>query len=221
MSERKQIVTTQFVKRFIAEENHIYYCPIDKEYLEDEFNHIGLESKVHGYKDALDIILDKQKKYRSEEEKEFAENAAKELFGLIHQRYIITEEGLHVMKKKYKLEHFGTCPRYNCNKTLLLPYSQCHSPNEGHVKLLCPCCFQLYQPPKNMRDIDGSHFGQTFATLFMFTYPKEVRKVKPISKGAYVPTIYGFELYDGVVNKPPKVFLIRKSFVKKREEENK
>ena len=69
-----------------------------------------------------------------------------------------------------------------------------------------------------MRNVDGAHFGNTFATLFMITYPKEVRKIKPISKDKYCPTVYGFELYDGVINKPPKVFFMRKTFVKKKDE---
>jgi casein kinase II subunit beta len=46
---------------------------------------------------------------------------AKELYGLIHARYIQTAKGMAFIREKYLNAVYGHCPRILCNKQILLP----------------------------------------------------------------------------------------------------
>ena len=51
------------------------------------------------------------------EDKSFQEKykLAVDLYGLIHQRFVQTKEGLNKVLTKFRSKEFGTCPRYHCN----------------------------------------------------------------------------------------------------------
>ena len=44
-----------------------------------------------------------------------------DLYGLIHQRYILTKKGLLKMRVKYHYSMFGICPRLLCDKQEVVP----------------------------------------------------------------------------------------------------
>ena len=85
------------------------------------------------------------------------EEAAVFLYGLIHARYILTLDGLeemvrldsifHLQMEKYVNCHFGCCSRVFCNNQNLLPVGLSDKPNVDSVKLFCPCCKEVYNPP--------------------------------------------------------------------------
>ncbi|BFU23157.1 casein kinase II regulatory subunit family protein [Entamoeba histolytica HM-1:IMSS-B] len=213
MSTKENKDIPGFVKAFLKEGKNKYYVRVDNSFIEDSFNYYGLENQVHGYKEVKEYLLSKKKKSIKQED-EFLYNGASILYGLIHARFIVTEEGLKKMKRKYKKQEFGICPRYYCNKAALLPFSPSDKLNESTIQLVCPLCKHVYRPPQEYATIDGAHFGSSFASLFMMTFPKYVNSVKPI-EGKYSPIIYGFKLYNGEINEPPKDFFIRKSFMKR------
>ena len=41
---------------------------------------------------------------------------AMDLYGLIHARFILSPKGLAMMKEKYMMGGFGTCPRVLCKR---------------------------------------------------------------------------------------------------------
>ncbi|RYY32245.1 hypothetical protein EON62_05590, partial [archaeon] len=69
---------------------------------------------------------------------------ARELYGLIHARFIVTSRGLSLMLAKYEDGIFGVCPRYLCFRAYVLPVGVSNEPNEFHVKVFCPRCEDLY-----------------------------------------------------------------------------
>jgi casein kinase II subunit beta len=100
------------------------------------------------------------------------ESSAELLYGLIHQRYITSRPGIQQMLEKYEMQHFGTCPRVNCNGCKVLPVGRSDTPGHETVKLFCPGCMDIYTPPNSrFHSVDGAFFGTTFGCLFFMTFP--------------------------------------------------
>jgi casein kinase II subunit beta len=100
------------------------------------------------------------------------ESSAELLYGLIHQRYITSRQGIQHMLGKYEQQHFGMCPRVNCNGCRVLPVGRSDTPGQDTVKLFCPSCQDLYTPANSrFHSIDGAFFGTTFGCLFFMTFP--------------------------------------------------
>ena len=74
------------------------------------------------------------------------ESAAELLYGLIHARYITTEEGLMAMYDKFRRASFGRCHRVFCQGQPGLPVGQSDNPQHTTVNLYCPKCKELYFP---------------------------------------------------------------------------
>ena len=118
--------------------------------------------------------------------------SAMDLYGLIHQRYILTSSGLDKMRIKYLNGTFGICPRVLCNKQLALPIGMSEELSISRVKIFCPKCDEVYIPGLKFVDIDGAYFGKSFPNIFFQTFPEliidEPQKL-------YVPKIYGFKIF--------------------------
>lgn len=101
------------------------------------------------------------------------ETSAELLYGLIHQRFITSRQGIQVMYEKYLSNHFGFCPRVNCTSSRVLPCGYSDTPGTETVKLFCPSCCDIYVPPNSrFQSVDGAYFGTTFPTLFLMTFPE-------------------------------------------------
>ena len=46
---------------------------------------------------------------------------AMDLYGLIHARFILSPKGLAMMREKFLMGGFGTCPRVLCKRQNVLP----------------------------------------------------------------------------------------------------
>ncbi|KAK0509548.1 hypothetical protein JMJ35_007942 [Cladonia borealis] len=101
------------------------------------------------------------------------ESSAELLYGLIHQRYITSRPGIQQMADKYELQHFGSCQRVFCNQARVLPVGCSDIPGQETVKLFCPSCLDIYNPPNSrFQSVDGAFFGTTFGCLFFMTFPE-------------------------------------------------
>lgn len=129
-----------------------------------------------------------------EQPPEHIEAAAKHLYGLIHQRFIITPNGMSKMHKKYNRGDFGQCPRVLCRGQHLLPVGLSDIRGTATVKLFCPNCEDIYNPKSSHSIIDGAYFGTTFAHLFLQTYRQAVLPEQ--RKDKYVPKIFGFLIHS-------------------------
>uniref|UniRef100_A0A7N0V2T7 Casein kinase II subunit beta n=1 Tax=Kalanchoe fedtschenkoi TaxID=63787 RepID=A0A7N0V2T7_KALFE len=172
-----------------------FFCEVDEDYIQDEFNLCGLTSQVPYYDYALDMILDidsSNSDMFTEEQNELVESAAEMLYGLIHARYILTSKGLDAMLEKYKNYDYGRCPRVYCAGQPCLPVGQIDIPRSSTVKIYCPKCEDVYYPRSKYQDIDGAYFGTTFPHLFLMTYAH--LKPQKLSQ-SYIPRIFGFKVH--------------------------
>jgi len=85
------------VHQFISSRGNEYFCEIDEEYLTDRFNLTGLNTEVHYYQHALDLITDVFDLDCEDDMRETIEKSARHLYGLVHARYIVTTRGLAKM----------------------------------------------------------------------------------------------------------------------------
>lgn len=173
-----------------------FFCEVDDDYIQDDFNLCGLSSQVPYYDYALDLILDIESSHGdifTEEQNELVESAAEMLYGLIHARYILTSKGLAAMLEKYKNYDFGRCPRVYCCGQPCLPVGQSDIHRSSTVKIYCPKCEDIYYPRSKYQDIDGAYFGTTFPHLFLMTYD-HLKPQKPSQR--YVPRVFGFKLHN-------------------------
>ncbi|XP_057499886.1 putative casein kinase II subunit beta-4 [Actinidia eriantha] len=187
---------TSWISWFSNLRGNEFFCEVDDEYIQDDFNLCGLSSQVPYYDYALDLILDVESSHGdmfTEEQNELVESAAEMLYGLIHVRYILASKGMAAMLEKYKNYDFGRCPRVYCCGQPCLPVGQSDIPRSSTVKIYCPKCEDIYYPrSKYQGNIDGAYFGTTFPHLFLMTYGH----LKPQkATQSYVPRVFGFKLH--------------------------
>ncbi|XP_076886687.1 casein kinase II subunit beta-1-like [Bidens hawaiensis] len=186
---------TSWISWFCNLRGNKFFCEVDDEYIQDDFNLCGLSSQVPYFDYALDLILDVESSHDmfTEEQNELVESAAEMLYGLIHVRYILTTKGLSAMLEKYKNYDFGRCPRVYCCGQPCLPVGQADIPRSSTVKIYCPKCEDIYYPrSKYQGNIDGAYFGTTFPHLFLMTYG-HLKPQKATQN--YVPRVFGFKLH--------------------------
>jgi len=173
-----------------------FFCEVDEDYIQDDFNLTGLNSLVPYYDYALDMVLDVEMPLEdnlTEEQQEIVESAAEMLYGLIHARYIVTNRGMHAMYEKYRSAHFGRCPHVFCQGQPVLPVGLSDLPRNYTVNVFCPRCHGLFFPKSTRQaNIDGAYFGTTFPHLYLMTHPDMI-PTKPTQQ--YVPRVYGFKVH--------------------------
>lgn len=184
-----------WISWFCALRGNEFFCEVDDDFIQDDFNLSGLSNQVPYYEYALDLILDVEvptDDMLTEEQNEMVESAAEMLYGLIHVRYILTGKGMSAMHEKYNNVDFGRCPRVFCGGQHCLPVGQSDIPRQCTVNIFCPKCEDIYFPrSKYQGNIDGAYFGTTFPHLFVMTYHPPA----PKPSHSYVPKIYGFKIH--------------------------
>ena len=133
---RSRLLFVCFVSLCLVCSGNELFCEVETEFAQDSFNLTGLQNLIPYFDYALDMILDVEPTEQlSDDQQEMIENDAENLFGLIHSRYILTTRGLQAMLEKYRLFHFGRCPRIHCRGQACLPIGISDVPNEEAVKL--------------------------------------------------------------------------------------
>lgn len=162
-----------WISWFCSLRGNEFFVEVDERWIQDEFNLHGLQHLVPNYQQCLDVILDREPRYRqrvalgstardndsgsaamdahpsaalSEEQLDAIEAGAELLYGLIHARYILTARGLELMLEKYNNQEFGRCPRVYCEGQSMLPVGLSDLPRQATLKLYCPRCQDIFYP---------------------------------------------------------------------------
>lgn len=187
-----------WIQWFCGLKGHEMFCEVERAYIEDGFNLYGLRACVPNFSDCLDLILDRIGPDDSDDS--HLTQSACTLYGLIHQRYIITAHGLDAMYNKYASKEFGTCPLVQCGGQPVLPVGLTDEGGADTVKVFCPKCQCIYHPPPSRSRggsgaVDGASFGTTFPHLFLMTFNNLVPDSLS-SDSAYVPRVFGFRVHQ-------------------------
>ena len=120
-----------WIQWFCSLKGNEFFCEVDEDYIQDDFNLTGLASQVPYYEYALDTILDIElsagvpalpwplradlalleltpcvslcvDEHLTEEQSDMIESASELLYGLIHARFILTSRGMAVMVSRVR-----------------------------------------------------------------------------------------------------------------------
>ena len=187
------IEDNSWIHWFCKLEGNEFFVEIDEDFIKNKINLIGIKCKDYiktllSTKSTTNTLLDDN----LEEELQ----GIKEIYGLIHKRFIITSKGLALMREKYLNGVFGRCPRVVCDKQVLIPIGLSEDLKYSKVKVYCPICKQVYKPARHKGrsvSLDGAYFGTSFAHIFFMNYPDLKPKIRCLKE--YVPKVYGFRIF--------------------------
>ena len=103
---------------FCKLEGNEFFVEIDEEFIKNKINLIGIKCKDY-LKNLLAPNAPTDNSMNEDLEEEL--QGIKEVYGLIHKRFITTSKGLALMREKYLNGVFGRCPRVICDKQVLIP----------------------------------------------------------------------------------------------------
>lgn len=235
--------TTPWVRHFLASCPRDVLLPVPRDYLQDTFNFANLapvvekvalqrdaenqesvqeaSGKAHPiYRQALRLVL-QDELWDPDSVPEVVQRAAKVLYLLIHQRYVISPRGLDTVRRRFLLKApvqddpiFGRCPRLPCRGMPLLPYGdsdnyQVHGTRDDRAKRYCASCGQGFYLWESR--LDGCAWGTSFCHLFLLTCGDEVfgdwkrqassQSAVSSSRALVVPGIFGFQLHPSIQKK--------------------
>ncbi|XP_022229747.2 suppressor-of-stellate-like protein [Drosophila obscura] len=183
---------------FLSQEGNEFLCRVPSDYMMDKFNLCGLDTMVTNYTAALNAILDSE--YCLNNWVGEGTNVESEwLYGLIHARYIMTPGGIDAMRKKFDYGDFGICPRVYCRGQHVLPIGLSEEYNDSMVKIYCPRCLDIFDPPQASAMLAGCMFGTSFPQMFFMELPS-LRPQPPTE--TYVPRLYGFQVHKSALHPP-------------------
>ena len=186
-----------WISWFCSLRGNEFFCEVEEDYIQDDFNLSGLSTQVPYYDYALDLILDAEpqpNEILTEEQHELVESAAEVLYGLIHVRFILTSRGLNAVADKFRNVGYGRCPRVLCDGQPCLPVGTADLARQSTVKIYCPRCQDIFCPrSKYQSNVDGAYFGTTLPHLLLMTIPS-LRPDEAVVP--YVPRVFGFKLHS-------------------------
>ncbi|KAJ3329389.1 casein kinase 2 regulatory subunit [Blyttiomyces sp. JEL0837] len=179
-SESSSSSVVSWISWYCSLPGHEFFVEVPEFFIEDDFNLTGLNTLVLLYNEALDMILDLEPDPPpTSAQMTLIESSAEMLYGLIHQRFLLTKQGLHLMAERLQNSEFGTCPREGCGGAPVLPCGRSDQPSVDTVKMFCVRCCDLYHPREaKFQNIDGAFFGTTFPHLLYLSYPHLIPPLK-------------------------------------------
>jgi casein kinase II subunit beta len=191
-----------WIKQFCSRPENRWYAQIDTDWAGDWFNNYGLKEIIPNYEIALDMISDRHSDdwaLLNDQAITSLLSEAKQLYGLLHARWICQSKGLTQMKRKFESGLYGNCPRFECHDQKLLPIGRSIRPKRHSVKLFCPQCCDIYAGPSSLK-IDGAHFGPAFPHIFLAEFTEFDARVK---FRAWIPNCFGFPVHPSIIGFEP------------------
>jgi len=193
-------------------ERHKMLMRVPLEFLSDNFSMQGLDLIFRRkYRNLQAVLADRPSQML--QEGQITEEDVISLYLRVHQRYVLSMDGLIRAKSKMRQGEYGVCLRDLCRKSPLLPVqnSQLGATNCLGYCMKCGKVFiseNLKRPEivsEAKDDNFGLAFGQSFPEIFLMNFPELRIQDEP---ERYVPRVFGFRLAtkrpDPIPESPPR-----------------
>ena len=136
-NEEYSVDDDTWIEWFCKLEGNHYFVEITDDFLLNDMNLLGLDKEYPNYSPILDIILGKEAPKPEQLTEEFYEKLPriKELYGILTKRFVLSSQGLALVREKYLNGVYGVCPRILCNKQTVLPYGISNSLKYSRVNV--------------------------------------------------------------------------------------
>ena len=194
-NEEYSLEEDTWIEWFCKMDGNHFFVEISLDFLQDNSNLLGLEKEFPNYEEYLEIILSKEAPNPDILTEEYLEKLGKvkELYGLLHKKFIYTNIGLSLVREKYLNGTYGVCPRLLCHKQTVLPYGISEFTKYTRVSIYCPSCKDIYKPRGNVHEVDGGFFGPSLPQAFLLNYPDLVYFKRPQK---FIPKLFGFKIFQ-------------------------
>lgn len=180
---------SSWLATFLQEPRNKYLVLVDEEFMLNSFNLAGMKTKIDHFNAAYEVL---RRSAVPDVEREAVLHEAEVLYGMLHQRFILTRPGMQLMFEKWQQGDFPKCPRVNCRAAEGLPYGLSEEWSRGTVKVFCPGCADVYAiDDPDVRGLDGAFFGPSWIHMFLQKWPQVI---PPGPRKVYVPKIFGFRI---------------------------
>lgn len=132
---------------------------IDDFFIQSSVSYYGLNSIVPHFSRASSVI----KGHSLDMSRTQLVESCTLLYGLLHQRYVLSDDGMRRIHSKYQIGVYGKCPRVACKGKHLIPMGMYDEPGKDRVKCWCPSCHDIYDTDI---DLDGAYFGPDLPVMF-------------------------------------------------------
>jgi casein kinase II subunit beta len=138
---------------------------IDDYYLQSSVSYYDLNRKVTSYSRAAEVVKGYSFDLSGASQSQISRLAVAtaRLYGLLHARFCVTEEGASKLSQKVAMGTYGTCPRVSCKGARLLPVGLTAEPDRDKVKLYCLKCHDVYN---SQSDLDAAYFGPDIPIMY-------------------------------------------------------
>jgi casein kinase II subunit beta len=182
--------------RFIDISPRSWLIEIDDYFLQSSVSYYNLHKLVPHFNRAVDIVKGEPIEISSLTRAQIDRvgQSVQRLYGLLHQRFVITDDGARKLQRKVSTGIYGLCPRIVCRGARLVPYGTTAEPDQDRVKCWCPKCHDLYE---STSDVDAAFFGPDVPGMYCkilglslkFQVPSKLLNGYTDEKGEVVPAI--------------------------------
>ena len=197
-----EVEQKDWIQWFCKLRGNEYFVAIDSDFIKNQENLIGIKCEKY-----IKTLLGEKPSFSELTCRENIEELSdiREIYGLIHKRFINTPLGLGLVREKFLDGIYGYCPRLLCNKQVMLPVGLSEDLRYSQVKVFCPLCQEVYKPRDIFYDYqtgkkiykfdlpDGVYFGTSFPQTFLLNFPDLDPRI--INSEKYIPKLYGFRIF--------------------------
>lgn len=176
-----------WIDLFLKTQQGHLFVRVSDEFISQAASNPAISSQFGNIQELLNIILSKD----ADDVGNDIQKQAEVLYGLIHQKYLLTEEGRLLMFENQKKGNFPKCPRAFCHDFTCVPYGTSYELKKDMVKMFCPNCTDVYNYDSKCQ-IDGAYFGPDWVHYLMNEHPEIVPEKEAES---FTPHVFGFNVY--------------------------
>lgn len=175
-----------FVDQLLQEPTGRFFVRVDSQFIQDHAMDDDVVSVVGDVDEPLRLLLDEAR-----DSSDAVSDKAKLLYGLIHRKFLLTEDGVQQMIARFNAGDFPHCRRVFCHKHTCLPMGLTETFGVDTMKMFCPNCSDVYTYTQTA-PIDGAFFGSEWIHRLMHDH----REIIPSSAPeVYEPRVYGFKVF--------------------------